>query len=56
MPLDEKKGTAYLIIEEDYSKPWSYKGWLETVIVDGDVEWTRHLKPSELIVQKRIFN
>jgi hypothetical protein len=56
MPGSEKKGLAYLIIEQDYSKPWSYKGWLETVIKTGDVVWTYHLKPAEIILQKRMFN
>ena len=55
LPGSEKKGLVYLIIEQDYSKPWSYKGWLETVIITGDVVWQRHLRPSEVIIQKRMF-
>jgi hypothetical protein len=41
-------------MEPDPSKPWSYNGWLETVIVNGDVIKTVNL-PSGLIIQKRIF-
>ncbi|MBI2442983.1 MAG: glycosyltransferase family 39 protein [Candidatus Levybacteria bacterium] len=54
-PGSEKQGTLYLLIEKDHSKPWSYKGWLETVIQEGTVEKTETL-PSGLIVQKRIIN
>lgn len=50
----EKKGLVYLVIEKDTSKPWSYKGWLETVIKDGDVINTEQLT-SGFIVQKRLF-
>ena len=39
-------------MEPDPSKPWSYKGWLETVIKDGKVDWTKTL-PSGFVVQKR---
>jgi hypothetical protein len=56
MPTHEKKGTVYLIIEKDPEKPWSYNGWLETVIKDGTVVWERYLKKSDHIVQKREFN
>ncbi len=52
IPYKEKKGTFYLLMEPDPSKPWSYKGWLETVIKDGKVEWTKTL-PSGFVVQKR---
>lgn len=55
MPGSEKKGTAYMIIEMDGTKPWSYKGWLETVIVDGTPVWERYLWPSDHVLQKRIF-
>lgn len=51
---NEKKGLVYLLIEPDGEKPWSYNGWLETVIVDGDIIDTVTL-PSGHIVQKRIF-
>ncbi len=54
LPTKEKKGLTYLLMEPDPSKPWSYNGWLETVIVNGDVIKTVNL-PSGLIIQKRIF-
>lgn len=54
VPGKEKGGTFYLLIEPDYSKPWTYKGWLETVIKSGDVISTVTL-PSGLIVQKRVL-
>lgn len=52
MPGNDKKGTFYLLMEVDYQKPWSYKGWLETVIKDGTIISTKTL-PSGLIIQKR---
>lgn len=52
IPDKEKKSVFYLLIEKDYSKPWSYKGWLETVIKVGAVEKTKEL-PSGIIIQKR---
>ena len=52
IPYQDKKGTFYLLIEPDGQKPWTYKGWLETVIKTGKVEWTKTL-PSGFIVQKR---
>lgn len=55
VPYKEKKGMVYLLMEVDPSKPSSYKGWLQTVIKTGHVEFTRHLAPG-LIIQKRIFN
>lgn len=51
-PHSEKKGTYYLLIEKDPSKPWSYEGWLETVIGDGTVIEEKIL-PSGFIIQKR---
>lgn len=51
-PSKEKKGTFYLLIEPDPSKPWSYKGWIETVVKTGRVINTITL-PSGFIVQKR---
>ena len=51
-PYQDKKGTFYLLMEIDPQKPWSYKGWLETVIKSGDIIYTKTL-PSGLIVQKR---
>ena len=55
IPYSDKKETFYLLIESDPAKPWSYNGWLETVIKTGNVEWTKTL-PSGFIVQKRIIN
>lgn len=52
IPGKEKKGAFYLLIEPDLSQPWTYKGWLETVIKSGKVISTTEL-PSGLIVQKR---
>ena len=52
MPGKEKEGTLYLLIEPDSSQPWTYKGWLETVIKSGEVISTTEL-PSGLVVQKR---
>lgn len=53
IPYPDKKGTFYLLIEPDPQKPWTYKGWLETVIKTGEVQWTKKL-PSGFIIQKRI--
>ena len=53
-PGNEKKGLVYLIIEPDGSKPWSYKGWLENVIVGGDIVETKELSTGH-IIQKRMF-
>lgn len=53
LPHNEKSGTFYLLIEPDPHKPWTYKGWLETVIKTGIVIKTEEL-PSGFIVQKRI--
>lgn len=53
VPQNEKKNTFYLLIEPDPSKPWTYKGWLETVIKSGNIKSTVVL-PSGFIVQKRI--
>lgn len=54
VPGNEKKGLVYLIIEPDYSKPWTYKGWLETVIVGGNIISTT-TPPTGHIIQKRMF-
>jgi len=54
-PYKDKKGTVYLLIEIDSRKPWSYKGWLETVIKTGRIEKTVELPTSGFIVQKRIY-
>lgn len=53
VPGKEKSGTFYLLIEPDHEKPWSYEGWLETVIKSGKILSTVEL-PSGLIVQKRM--
>ena len=53
-PGQEKKDTFYLLIEPDAKKPWSYKGWLETVIKTGKVEKTIALPNSGFIIQKRV--
>lgn len=53
LPHQEKKGTFYLLIEPDPHKPWTYKGWLETVIKDGEILETKEL-PSGFIIQKRL--
>jgi len=53
-PGNIKEGLAYLIIEKDPSKPWTYKGWLETVIKDGTtIDQT--VLSSGHIVEKRLF-
>jgi 4-amino-4-deoxy-L-arabinose transferase-like glycosyltransferase len=53
-PGNQKKGLVYLIIEKDNSKPWTYNGWLETVIKDGDIIETKTLITGH-IIQKRMF-
>lgn len=52
-PHKEKKGVFYLLMEPDSSKPWSYQGWLDTVIKSGKVLYKKEL-PSGLIVEKRV--
>jgi hypothetical protein len=52
VPYNDKKGTFYLLMEPDPSKPTSYIGWLETVIKDGEVVFEKKL-PSGFIIQKR---
>jgi hypothetical protein len=53
VPGKEKKGVLYLIIEPDPEKPWSYKGWLDTVIKTGKIKKTITL-PSGTIIQERL--
>lgn len=53
VPGQEKKGLFYLLIEKDGSKPWTYEGWLETVIKTGEVQKTIIHEPSTFIIQKR---
>lgn len=55
VPYNDKRGLVYLLIENDPYKPWSSKGWLETVIKNGTIIKTVTL-PSGFIIQKRIFN
>lgn len=52
IPHKDKKGIFYLLIEKDRAKPWSYNGWLETVIKTGNILKTWTL-PTGLIIQKR---
>ncbi len=54
LPGTDMKNTVYLLIEPDPEKPWSYNGWLETVIKRGEIvaEWKL---PSGFIVQKRVM-
>lgn len=52
IPKKDKKGVFYLLMEPDPGKPWSYKGWLETVIKTGTILETKEL-PSGFIIQKR---
>lgn len=47
-------GTVYLLIEPDPEKPWSYNGWLETVIKTGEVE-SRWKLPSGFMIEKRFM-
>jgi hypothetical protein len=53
VPYREKKGTFYLLMQVDWGQPWSYKGWMETVIKTGKIIDTKTLVPSGFIVQKR---
>lgn len=52
LPHQDKSGLFYLLIEKDVTQPWSYKGWLETVIKEGEILETKEL-PSGFIIQKR---
>jgi len=52
LPGTKKEGSFYLLIDPDYSKPWSYVGWLETVIKSGKIIYTKNL-PGGFILQKR---
>jgi hypothetical protein len=52
VPGEEKEGLFYLWIEPDSSRPWSHKGWMETVIKVGEVLDDKVL-PSGFIIQKR---
>ncbi|OGH14292.1 MAG: hypothetical protein A2687_01550 [Candidatus Levybacteria bacterium RIFCSPHIGHO2_01_FULL_38_26] len=52
IPEKKKEDAFYLLIEPDPHKPWTYKGWLETVVKTGKVTKTVEL-PSGFIIQKR---
>lgn len=54
-PHGEYLGTVYLLIEPDPHKPWSYDGWLETVVPAGTVLW-RETLPSGFIIEKRVYD
>jgi len=54
LPYRDKKGITYLLIEPDPNQPWSYKGWLETVIKNGTILKTVNL-PSGFIIQERKY-
>lgn len=56
VPPQEKLKTFYLLIEQDPQKPWTYKGWKETVIKTGNVIFTKEMPRSGLIVEKREAN
>lgn len=52
VPHKDKKGTFYLLMETDNAKPWSNKGWRETVIKEGNILETVTL-PTGLLIEKR---
>lgn len=52
IPHTDKKGIFYLLVEPDPHQPWSYKGWMETVVKTGKIINTIQL-PSGFIIQKR---
>lgn len=54
VPGTSLENTVYLLIEPDPEKPWSYNGWLETVIKKGNVTASWKL-PSGFIIEKRIM-
>ncbi len=53
LPTAGKDKIFYLLIEPDPEKPWSYRGWLETVIKSGTTiaSWTL---PSGFMIEKRM--
>jgi len=55
IPGNKKEGTFYLLIEKDPWQPWSYQGWLKTVVKSGKIIKTVTL-PSGFIVQEREAN
>jgi 4-amino-4-deoxy-L-arabinose transferase-like glycosyltransferase len=54
IPKTGKSQLTYLLIQPDWEKPWSYQGWLDTVVKDGKILSTDKL-PSGFIIQKRSF-
>lgn len=54
IPGSQKNGIVYLLIEQDPEKPWSYNGWLETVIKHGEIAGQWKL-PSGFIIEKRLM-
>src|SRR3989344_7539915 len=52
VPHKDKKGEFYLLIEPDPGQPWTYQGWLDTVIKTGKIKSTVTL-PSGFIIQQR---
>ncbi len=52
VPHKDKKGEFYLLIEPDPGQPWTYQGWLDTVIKTGKIKNTVTL-PSGFIIQQR---
>ena len=52
LPGNKKEGLFYLWIEPEHGKPWTYQGWLETIIKTGRVLKEEKL-PGGFIIQKR---
>lgn len=52
VPNQSKDDLFYLLIEEDKYNEWAVKGWMDTIIKEGEVIDTKKLK-SGFIVQKR---
>jgi len=52
LPTQSKDDLFYLLIEEDKYNEWAVKGWMDSVIREGEVSKTETLK-SGFIVQKR---
>lgn len=55
LPTESKDGLFYLIIEPDLERPWGPKGWIETVIKEGEVVFDK-IFHSGLRLQKRKGN
>jgi len=54
LPGEEPKGEVTLLIEPDIYQPWTYQGWLETVIKKGEVVKERKFD-SGFIIQERLI-